>query len=125
MIEQMWGTTSNFTTYLTKKNEIAYCFSRLTRSIREAEHFSISEPILADHATIKKIGVKTRFQPEDPWVEKLAKSAMLDTNYNIMIQHLETKADISEIPNSCELRDMASYFRKLSVFTLKKVTALF
>ena len=84
-----------------------------------AEHFSISEPILADHATIKKIGVKTRFQPEDPWVEKLAKSAMLDTNYNIMIQHLETKADISEIPNGCELRDMASYFRKLSVFTFK------
>ena len=44
---------------------------------------------------------------------------MLDINYNIMIQHLETKADISEIPNGCELRDMASYFRKLSVFTLK------
>ena len=44
---------------------------------------------------------------------------MLDTNYNIMIQHLETGANIPEIPKDCELRDMASYFKKLSVFTLK------
>ena len=102
-----------------KQNSTADCFSRLTRRIREAEHFSISEPILADHATIKKIGSKTKLQVEDPWVEKLAKSAMLDINYNIMIQYLQTKADISEIPNGCEFRDMASYFRKLSVFTLK------
>ena len=72
-----------------------------------------------DHATIKKIGSKTKFQMEDPWVEKLAKSAMMDINYNIMIQYLETKAGISEIPNGSELKDMASYFRKLSVFTLK------
>ena len=85
----------------------------------EAEHFSISEPILTDHATIKKIGIKTKFQAEDPWVEKLAKSAMLDTNYNIMIQHLETGANILEIPKDCELQDMASYLKKLSVFTLK------
>ena len=44
-----------------------------------------------------KIRIKTQFQPEDPWVEKLAKSAMLDTNYNIMIHHLERGADILEI----------------------------
>ena len=53
-----------------KQNSIADCFLRLTRRIREAEHFSISEPILADHETIKKIGIKTKFQAEDPWVEK-------------------------------------------------------
>ena len=103
-----------------KKNDIADCFSRLTRRIREAEHFCLEEPILADHSVIKKIGVKTKFQTEDPWVEKLANSAMLDTNYNIMIQHLETGADIlEEIPKDCKLQKMASYFKKLSFFTLK------
>ena len=60
---------------------------------------------------LRKLGVKTKFQAEDPWVEKLAKSAMLDTNYNIMIQHLETGADILEIPKDCELQDMASYLK--------------
>ena len=36
------------------------------RRIQEAENFNISEPILADHVTIKKIGIKTKFQVEDP-----------------------------------------------------------
>merc|ERR1711895_34296 len=58
-----------------KSNSIADCFSRLTRQIRETEHFDIGEPILADHATIKKIGIKSYVDIEDPWVEKLAKSA--------------------------------------------------
>ena len=119
MVERMMGYNFKFHHISGKKNAIADCFSRLTRRIREAEHFSLEEPILADHATIKKIGVKTKFQAEDPWVEKLAKSAMLDTNYNIMIQHLETGANILEIPKDCELQDMASYLKKLSVFTLK------
>ena len=35
-----------------------------------------------------------------------------------MIQYLERKTDISKIPNDCELKNMASYYRKLSVFTL-------
>ena len=36
-----------------------------------------------------------------------------------MIQHLETGADILEIPKDCELQEMASYLKKLLVFTLK------
>ena len=36
-----------------------------------------------------------------------------------MIQYLETKTDISDIPNGCEIKNMTSYYRKLSVFTLK------
>ena len=119
MVEQMLCYNFKFHHISCKKNEITDCFSRLTRSIREAEHFGLEEPILADRSVIKKIGVKTKFQAEDPWVENLANSAMMDTNYNIMIQHLETGADILEIPKDCELQEMASYFKKLSVFTLK------
>ena len=125
MVERMMVYNFKFHHISGKRNEVADCLSRLARRIREAEHFSISEPIQADHATMKKIGVKTKFQAEDPWVEKLAKSAMLDTNYNIMIQHLETGADISEIPKDCEQQDMASYFKKLLVFTLKMAKVLF
>ena len=119
MIERMMCYNFKFHHIPGKQNSIADCFSRLTRRIREAEHFSISEPILVDHATIKKIGIKTKIQVEDPWVEKLAKSASLDINYNIMIQYLETKTDISKISNDCELKNVASYYRKLSVLTLK------
>ena len=39
-----------------KSNRIADCFSRMTRRIRETEHFDIAEPILADHATKKRWG---------------------------------------------------------------------
>ena len=44
---------------------------------------------------------------------------MTDTNYHTMIQHLETGADLEEIPKDCELTEMASYLKELSVFTLK------
>ena len=74
-----------------KSNTIADCFSRLTRRIREAEHFSISEPILTDHATIKKVGRKSNLQEEDRWVERLARTASMDIKYNVMVQHLEMK----------------------------------
>ena len=57
-------------------------------------------------------------QIEDPWVERLAKTASVDIKYNVMVQHLETKTDIASIPKECELSDMASYYSKLSVCTL-------
>ena len=57
-------------------------------------------------------------QIEDPWVERLAKTASLDVDYNVMVQYLETKTDIASIPKECELSDMVSYYTKLSVCTL-------
>ena len=68
MVERMMCFNFKFHHIPGKSNTIADCFSRLTRRIREAEHFSISEPILADHATIKKVGRKSNLQIEDPWV---------------------------------------------------------
>ena len=38
-----------------EKNAIADCMSRLTRRIREAEHFLLTDPILADYSIVKKI----------------------------------------------------------------------
>ena len=52
-----------------EKNQIADCMSRLTRRIREAEHFTLDDPILADYSTIKKIAYKSKIETEDPWVE--------------------------------------------------------
>ena len=102
-----------------KSNKIADCFSRLTRQIRETEHFEIAEPILADHATIKRIGIKSDVQIEDPWVKKLAKSASVDFKYNLMVQHLETKTEFEHIPKDCELSGMGTYYDMLSVCTFK------
>ena len=64
MVERMMGYNFKFHHISGKKNEIADCFSRLTRRIREAEHFCLEEPILADRSVIKKIGLKTKFQAE-------------------------------------------------------------
>ena len=102
-----------------KSNKIADWFSRLTRRICETEHFDIAEPILADHATIKKAWRKSGVQIEDPWVEKLAKAASGDIKYNLMVQHLETKTEFTNIPKECELSGMGTYYDRLSVCTLK------
>merc|ERR1712215_415737 len=48
-----------------KSNKIADCLSRLTRQIRETEHFELADPVLADHAVIKKIAVKSDIQVDD------------------------------------------------------------
>ena len=71
------------------KNAIADCMSCLTRKIRETEHFPLTDPILADHAVVKKIAYKSKIETDDPWVEKLATAAMLYTDYVAMIAHIE------------------------------------
>merc|ERR1712236_154847 len=58
MVEKLMCYNFKFHHIPGKSNKIADCFSRITRRIRETEHFDISEPILADHATIKKVGEK-------------------------------------------------------------------
>ena len=71
-------------------NAIADCLSRLARTIREAQHFPLSDPIVADFTVVKKIkAYKDNIETDDPWVEKLASAAMLDTDYIAMIQHIE------------------------------------
>ena len=50
-------------------NKIADCLSRLTRRIRDAEHFPLSDPILGSYAKIKKIANKSKVEADDPWVD--------------------------------------------------------
>ena len=81
MVEKLMGFAFEFHYVQAEKNEIADCFSRLTREIREAEHFEISDSILADYKLIKKIkkvAIKGEAQEDDPWVEHLGKVAMTD-----------------------------------------------
>ena len=55
-----------------EKNQIADCMSNLTRRIREAEHFTLNDPILANYSNVQKTDYKSKIEMEDPWVEKLA-----------------------------------------------------
>ena len=102
-------------------NKIADCLSRLTRTIREAEHFSLTDPILADYSKVKKIAYKSKIETDDQWVEQLAKSAMVDTDYLAMIQHIELGTSRGDIPKNCELSEMNT-LEDLSVVILKRRT---
>ena len=55
----------------------------------------------------------------DPWVEQIAKSAMLETDYWIAIQHVELRTKLGDIPKECELSEMSGSFNDLSVTTIK------
>ena len=58
MVEKMMCFNLKFHHIAGTKNAIADCLSRLTRKIREAEHFPLSDPILAEYAVVKKITYK-------------------------------------------------------------------
>ena len=85
MVERMMCFNLEFHHIAGEKNAIADCMSRLTRKIREAKHFLLTDPILADYAVVKKIAYKSKIETEDPWVEKLATAAMADPEYVAMI----------------------------------------
>ena len=55
MVEKLMSYTFEFHYVPAERNEIADCFSRLTREIREDEHFEVCDSVLADHKLIKKI----------------------------------------------------------------------
>ena len=84
-----------------------------------SQNFPLSDPILADYAVVKKIAYKSEIETEDPWVEKLATAAMLDTDYVAMIAHIELGTELGDIPKDCELANMGSNWEELSVVTLK------
>ena len=65
------------------------------------------------------MGRKSGVQIEDPWVERLARAASGDIKYNVMVQHLETKTEVTNISKECELSGMGSYYDRLSVCTLR------
>ena len=92
------------------KNAIADCMSRLTRKIREAEHFSLTDPILA---------YKSKIETEDPWVKKLTTAAMADPEYVAMIAHIELRTELGDIPKDCEPANMSNNWEDLSVATIK------
>ena len=71
------------------ENKIADCLSRLTRRIRETEHFSLSEPTLGSYAKVKRVSTTSPVECDDPWVQDLAVTASTDANYMNMVSHIE------------------------------------
>ena len=102
-----------------EKNQIADCMSRLTRRIREAEHFILNDPVLADYTTVNKIAYKSKIETYDPWIEKLAIAAMSDPEYVAMIAHIELGTELADIPKESELANMRSNWKDLSTVTVK------
>ena len=55
MIEKLMGYNFLFHHVPAENNQIADCFSRLTRKIKEVEHYSLCDTILGDHKELKHI----------------------------------------------------------------------
>ena len=111
-----------------ENNTIVDCFSRLTREIKEAQHYSLCDTIkLSESAARLQSEGKTGFSvkaikhgnsnkptEEDPWVEFLGEVAMSDSDYLTMVHHLEAGTDIKNISKDCELSKCHNYKDKLT-----------
>ena len=69
----------------------------------EAEHFTQNEPMPGSYSTVKKVAIKSRVECHDPWVKNLAVSAMADTEYMVMVSHIELGTEVDEMSQECEL----------------------
>ena len=107
-----------------ENNQIVDCLSRLTREIKEAEHFSICDSVLADHKKIEERikTIKASNKPpqeDDPWVEYLGKVAMSDPDYINIVHHIESGTEINDVDKDCELSKLHNCMDQLSVITLR------
>merc|ERR1712030_103564 len=103
MIEKLMVFNMTFHHVPGEKNTIVDCFSRLTREIKEAQHYSLCDMVkLSESATRLQSEGKTGFSvkaikhghsnrptEDDPWVEYLGEVAMTDSEYITMVHHLE------------------------------------
>merc|ERR1711888_277460 len=126
MMEKMEGYNFIFHHIGAENNKIADCLSRLTRNIREPEHFSLGDTRLADEEKIERqlkkvklVKSSNKMMEDDQWVEHLGNVAMSDEDYLTMIHHLEAGSDKEEISKDCELSVMHNHINKLSVHTLR------
>ena len=123
MIDQLMCYTFKFHYVPAEKKQDRGLFSRLTREIREAEHFEVCDSVLADHKLIKKIKKirtsKKAIQEDDPWVEHLGIVAMTDQDYVNMIHNIESGTDFKNVDKECELAKFHNFQNNLSVITLK------
>ena len=106
-----------------KKTKFLIAFFRLSREICEAEHFEVSDSVLADHSLInkiKKVSLKENAQEDDPWVEHLGNVAMTDPDYINMVHHVEMGTAREDIHQDCELSELHNWQNNLSVTTLKR-----
>ena len=119
MIEKLMAFNFKFHHIPGVENKIADCLSRLTRRIRETEHFSLSEPTLESYAKVKRVSTTIPVECDDPWVQDLAVTASTDANYMNMVSHIELGTEISEMSQECELSQLSSDYKRLSTLTLK------
>ena len=61
---------------------------------------------------------KSKNETEDPWVEKLAMSAMADPEYMAMVAYIELGTEEGDIDKECELANMQSSYKDLSTITI-------
>ena len=113
MIEKLMMYNFVFHHVPAESNQIVDCLSRLTREIKEAEHFSLCDAVLADHkkieARIKTIKASNAPTEDDPWVEYLGKVAMTDKDYITMVHHIEAGTEIDDIDKECELSNFHNF----------------
>ena len=106
MIEKLMVYNFMFHHVPAENNQIVDCFSRLTCEIKEAEHYSLCDTILADHekieAKFKTIKNSNAPPKDDMWVEHLGNVAMSDRDYITMVYDLEAGTEIGTTRTDCQ-----------------------
>jgi len=128
MIERLMVYNFVFHHVAGEDNTIVDCFSRLTREIKEAQHYSLcytlklgdrsadqSKAGIKNGSSVKAIRNSNKPTEDDPWVEFLGEVAMTDSDYITMVHHLEAGTEIKNIDKECELSKCHNYKDQLSV----------
>merc|ERR1711888_18409 len=108
MIEKLMVFNMTFHHVPGEDNTIVDCFSRLTREIKEAQHYSLCDTVkFRESAARRKAEGKTVFSvkairnrnsnkptEDDSWVKYLGEVAMTDSDYITMVHHLEAGTEM-------------------------------
>ena len=113
MVEKMLPYNITFVHIKGTDNGVADFGSRYPRPGSAGDEFPIFRPSVAHRS--RRI-MEKHFDAKDPQVERIAKIAVEDANYNKMLEHIIQRTAVTKMDETCELRNIEGCLKDLSVY---------